>query len=314
MHAAYAVGLSAADPLSGLRVGDVPAPPAPQRDWVPVTVRAVSVNHHDIWSLRGYGLSAERLPMILGCDAAGVLPDGTEVIVHAGIGEDGGRESLLSERHPGTFAERVWVPAANLVPKPPELSFEEAACLPIAYLTAYAMLFGAAELRPGDSVLVQGAGGGVATAAIILGAAAGVEVHVSSRRDEHRRRALALGARSTLASGDRLPQRVDAVLETVGEATFAHSLRSVRDGGRIVVAGGTSGLAPTLDLAQVFMRRLRIQGVMTGSVLELAELVRMLIATGARPLIDSVLELDQMAAACARMLAGDVFGKLVIRV
>src|SRR5262245_25222406 len=123
--------------------------PEPPDGWTTVTVKATSLNHHDLWSLRGVGLGEEQLPRILGRDAAGLDEDGNEVIVHAVIASPGWRgdetldpkRSLLSERHPGTFAERVAVPRHNLVPKPPELSFEQAACLPTAWLTAYRMLF-----------------------------------------------------------------------------------------------------------------------------------------------------------------------------
>ena len=166
------------DPLAALEVGERPDP-EPREGWVPVRLRAASLNHHDVWSLRGVGLPADRLPMILGCDAAGIDEDGREVVVHAVISDPAWkgdetmdpRRSLLSERHQGALAERVVVPARNVVPKPAELSFEEAACLPTAWLTAYRMLFTRAGLAPGATVLVQGAGGGVATAAIVLGAA-----------------------------------------------------------------------------------------------------------------------------------------------
>src|SRR4051794_27467163 len=181
MFAVYAARIDAEDPLSGLVVGDLPEPVAPD-GWVWVDVRAASLNHHDLWSLKGVGLSADALPMILGCDAAGVAADGTEVVVHAVIGDPaagGGDEtmdpkrSLLSERYPGTLAERVAVPKRNLVPKPAGLSFEEAACLPTAYLTAYRMLVTRSGLAGPGSVLVQGAGGGVATALLLLGKALG---------------------------------------------------------------------------------------------------------------------------------------------
>ena len=132
--------------------------PEPPAGWVTVKVTAASLNHHDLWSLRGVGLPAERLPMILGCDAAGVDPDGNEVLVHAVIGSEGWsgdetldpKRTLLSELHQGTLAERVMVPRRNLVPKPAELSFEQAACLPTAWLTAYRMLFtrGRPDARP----------------------------------------------------------------------------------------------------------------------------------------------------------------------
>src|SRR3712207_1700364 len=188
MLAATCTSQSANDPLSGLTVGDRPEPEVPE-GWARVTVRAASLNHHDLWSLRGVGLPADRLPMILGCDAAGVDEDGNEVIVHSVVASPGWsgdetldpKRSLLSELHQGTFAERVAVPRRNLVPKPASLSFEEAACLPTAWLTAYRMLFAKADVQPGQTVLVQGAGGRVATAAIALGRHAGLRGWGTSR-------------------------------------------------------------------------------------------------------------------------------------
>ena len=166
MFAVSATSIDPEDPLSGLTLGDVPDPEVPE-GWVRVAVRAASLNHHDLWTLRGVGITPDRLPMILGCDAAGVLPDGTEVVVHAVVGDPRAgrgdetldpRRSLLSELHQGTLAEYVVVPERNALPKPPELSFEDAACLPTAWLTAYRMLTTKAGLRMGDTVLVQGAG------------------------------------------------------------------------------------------------------------------------------------------------------------
>src|SRR6202522_3083304 len=208
MFAATAVSVNADDPLSGLELGERPEPKAPD-GWVTVTVKATALNHHDVWSLRGVGLPADRLPMVLGCDAAGVDEAGNEVIVHAVIGDPdagGGDEtmdparSLLSERYDGTFAERVAVPRRNLVPKPAGLSFAEAACLPTAYLTAYRMLFTRAGIAPGATVLVQGAGGGVATALIVLGRAAGYRIWVTSRSEAKRDRAVKLGADRAFAA------------------------------------------------------------------------------------------------------------------
>src|ERR671920_117915 len=216
MFAVYAETFSFDDPLSGLMVGERPAPEAPD-GWATVTVRAASLNHHDLWSLRGVGLREEALPMILGCDAAGVDEDGNEVVVHAVVSDPtwtgdetlDPKRSLLSERHQGTLAERVAVPRRNVVAKPPSLSFEEAACLPTAWLTAYRMLFTQGGLKPGDSVLVQGAGGGVSTALIALARAGGLRVYATSRDEGKRRRALELGAHEVLESGARLPHRVD---------------------------------------------------------------------------------------------------------
>ncbi len=298
------------DPLAGLEVGERDDP-TPRDGWEVVEMRAAALNHHDLWSLRGVGLDAERLPMILGCDAAGVTTDGREVVLHAVLDDEQGW-SLFSERHPGTLAERIAVPSANLLPKSPQLSFAEAACLPTAYLTAYRMLFVRGGLRPGQRVLVQGAGGGVATAAILLAAAAGVEVTVTSRDEDRLERASELGAHHLLESGARVPNRVDVVIETVGEATWKHSLRSVGEGGKIVVAGSTSGPNPSAELQRVFFRQLDILGSTMGTKEELEALVRFLAVSGVRPVIDSERPLAEARDAFARMLAGEEFGKLVL--
>jgi NADPH:quinone reductase-like Zn-dependent oxidoreductase len=313
------VSQSADEPLSGLEVGERPAPEVPE-GWVRVHVKAASLNHHDLWSLRGVGLPADKLPMILGCDAAGVTDDGQEVVVHGLVGDPGWSEdetldpkrTILSEHHQGSLAEQVVVPRRNLVPKPAELSFEEAACLPTAWLTAYRMLFTQAGLKPGNRVLVQGAGGGVATAAIVLARAAGLTVWATSREEGKRERALALGAHAVFESGARLPGKVDAVIETVGKATWSHSLRSLRPGGTVVVSGATSGPDPSADLNRVFFLQLRVVGSTMGTRTELEQLLSFLVATGARPVIDEVIPLADAARAFEKMATGDVFGKLVL--
>lgn len=320
MFAVTATSFDAADPLSGLTLGEVPDTVVPE-GWVRVRVRAASLNHHDLWSLRGVGLKAEQLPMILGGDAAGVLDDGTPVLVHEVIGDPaagGGDETLdpkrtlLSELHPGTLAEYVAVPGRNVVAKPDELSFEEAACLPTAWLTAYRMLVTKSGLRLGDTVLVQGAGGGVSTAAIQLADALGFRVWVTSRDEAKRARALELGATEAFEPGARLPERVDAVIETVGEATWSHSLRSLRPGGTIVVSGATSGPNPPADLARVFFLQLNVVGSTMGTRDELENLVQLLVDTGVRPTIDHVYDLRDARSAFERLASGDVVGKIVL--
>ncbi|HEX4976781.1 MAG TPA: zinc-binding dehydrogenase [Nocardioides sp.] len=319
MFAVYAESFSPDDPLAGLVVGERPEPEAPD-DWVTVEVKAASLNHHDLWSLRGVGLREESLPMILGCDAAGLDENGDEVVVHAVISDPAWagdetldpRRSLLSEKHQGTFADRVVVPRRNVVPKPDSLSFKEAACLPTAWLTAYRMLFTRGGLKPGDSVLVQGAGGGVSTALIALGRAAGLRVFATSRDDTKRKRALELGAHEAVGSGERLPQKVDAVMETVGRATWSHSIRSLRPGGTIVTSGATSG--PKLDdaeLTRIFFLQLSVVGSTMGTRDELASLVELLDVSGVRPVIDEVLPMEQARDGFAAMAGGDVFGKIV---
>jgi NADPH:quinone reductase-like Zn-dependent oxidoreductase len=319
MFAVTAARSDAHDPLAALELGEH-ADPTPPSGWTTVTVKAAALNHHDLWSLRGVGLSADRLPMILGCDAAGLDEDGNEVVVHAVIGDAlaaGGDEtldpsrSLLSEKYDGTFAERVAVPRRNVVPKPAALTFEQAACLPTSYLTAYRMLFDRAGLRPGATVLVQGAGGGVATALILLGRAGGYRMWVTSRSEAKRARAIELGADRAFETGARLPERVDAVMETVGEATWGHSLRALKPGGTIVVSGATSGSAPSADLSRVFFLQLSVVGSTMGSRDQLAHLLTFLEQTGARPLIDRAIPLSSARDGFAAMLDGELFGKVV---
>ena len=318
--AAYAVRADAEAPLDALVVGDLEPAGVPAA-WVPVQVKAAALNHHDIWSLRGVGLAADRLPMILGCDGAGVTDDGREVIVHAVIndpdfvGSDATydpKRSLLSERYPGTFATRVWVPPANLVDKPPALSFAEAACLPTAWLTAYRMLFSQSEARPGDTVLIQGAGGGVATALIALGRHAGMRIWVTSRDEARGAHAVSVGAHRAFPIGARLPERVDAVMDSVGAATWSHSINALKPGGTLVICGTTSGDNPAkAELTKIFFKPLRVHGSTMGTRDELIALTKMLVTTGIRPHIDRILPLADAASGFAAMIAGDHFGKII---
>ena len=322
MLAVYAARQSADDPLSGLEVGERPDPEA-REGWTTVDLRTAGLNHHDVWSLRGVGLPADRLPMILGCDGAGVDPDGNEVIVHAVVPSDGWRgdetldprRTLLSELHDGTLAQRVAVPTGNLVRKPEGLSWEHAACLSTAWLTAYRMLFTQAGLTPGATVLVQGAGGGVATALVQLGEAAGYRMWVTTRDEAKGKRALDIGADRAFASGERLPERVDAVMETVGAATWSHSVNSLNPGGAIVISGATSGDAPAkAELTKIFFKQLRVLGTTMGTRGELERLAAFVTQQGIEPVIDSVMPLEQARDGFATMADGDVFGKVFFTV
>ena len=322
MFAVSAVRIDAEDPLHGLELGERPDPKVPD-GWTTVTVRATALNHHDLWTLRGVGIKADQLPMVLGCDAAGLDEDGNEVVVHAVIGDpDAGggdetldpRRSLLSERYDGTFAEKVAVPRRNLVPKPEALSFEEAACLPTAYLTAYRMLFTKSGAQPGSTILVQGASGGVATALITLGRAAGYRIWVTSRSEEKRRLALDLGADQAFETGARLPERVDVVMETVGDATWSHSVKSLKPGGRIVISGATSGHMPPAELQRVFFLQLSVVGSTMGTRAELIRLLEFCEQSGARPQIGMRLPLREAREGFAAMALGEQFGKIVFTV
>ncbi len=318
MFAVYTDSANPTDPLAALVVGDRPDPTG-MPGWQRVEVKAASLNHHDVWSLRGVGLPSDRLPMILGCDATGIDESGREVVVHGIINDPGWRgpeiqdpkRSLLSEKYQGTFAQYVLVPERNLVPKPAELSFEQAAALPTSWLTAYSALASKSGLKPGDTVLIQGAGGGVSTALTVLAHAMGFRTWVTTRDQAKRDRSLALGADQVFESGVRLPERVDAVMETVGQATWAHSVRALRPGGTIVISGATSGDSPPAELTRIFFLELRVVGSTMGSKAELESLLAFMVDHQLEPVIDQIMPMARARDGFARMIAGDVFGKIV---
>lgn len=321
MIAALAVSQNADEPLTGLQVREVAQPDVPA-GWALVKVVAGSLNMHDVWTLRGAGHPPELLPRILGCDAAGYDEDGNRVVVHGVVGDpDRGRgdetldprRSLLSERYEGTFAEYVAVPSRNVVALPEALSFEDAACLPVAWGTAYRMLATQARLRAGDTLLVQGAAGGVNSATIKLAVTLGATVYVTSRSDDKLALAESWGARG-VAHGARLPEQVDYVVDTVGEATWAHSLKSLRPGGAIITCGATSGMNPPADLGRVFYQQKRVLGSTMCTLIEFRSMLRLLETTGVRPLIDSTVALEGIHTGFEKMIAGGVRGKVVVRV
>jgi NADPH:quinone reductase-like Zn-dependent oxidoreductase len=286
---------------------------------VAVTVRAASLNMHDLWTLRGVGIKPEQFPMILGCDGAGVLPDGSEVVLHSVIVSPGwiGDETLdpgrtlLTEQLQGSFADTVVVPKRNVVAKPPSLTFPEAACVGTAWLTAYRMLFVKSGLRPGQTMLVQGASGGVSTALVQLGRAAGMRVWVTGRTEGKRALARSLGAHEAFEPGARLPERVEAVFETVGKATWSHSAKSLKPGGIIVCSGATSGDADRAELQRLFFLQLRMVGSTMGTHDELRDLLSYLDLTGIRPHIGTQLPMSDAEQGFKAMLNGETSGKIV---
>lgn len=319
MQAAYADHFDAEHPIAGLKVGERPLPEPPE-GWVRVKVIAASLNHHDLWSLKGgeamrqrggAGLQEADLPRILGMDAAGVTEDGDEVLLHPLIATPA--FGVLSGRYDGTFAEHVCVPRANLVAKPAALGWEEAACLPTAWLTAWRMLFEKAKVEAGGSILVQGASGGLSTALILLAKAAGLRVFVTGRSAASRAFALALGADAAVETGARLPERVDAAMDSVGPATWDHSLKCLRRGGVMVVPGGTTGYSASVDIARLFTMDLTIVGSAMGSRAQLADLVAFCAARGVRPPVGQVFPLAEAPAAFATLERGEVGGKIVLR-
>lgn len=319
MFAVYAAKPDKENPLSGLTVGDRPEPEVPD-GWVKVKVKAASLNMHDVFTLRGVGIKEDQFPMILGCDGAGELDDGTAVALHSVITSPGyvGEETLdpkrtlLTEKHPGTFAEWVAVPERNALPKPEFLSFAEAACMGTAWLTAYRMLFVRSGLHPGQTMLVQGASGGVATALITLGRAAGLRVWATGRSEEKRALAKQLGADEAFEPGARMPERVDGVFETVGKATWSHSMKSLKPGGVVVISGATTGDADAAELQRVFFLQLRVVGSTMGTKEELGDLLRFCEQAGIRPTIGQELPMDSADEAFQSMLGGETSGKIVL--
>lgn len=318
MFAVYASEPNQDNPLDSLVVGQRPEPEIPD-GWCRVNMRAASLNMHDLWTLRGVGIKPEQFPMTLGCDGAGVLDDGSEVVLHSVIndpswhGDDtlDPKRTLLTEKYQGSFADSVAVPTRNVVPKPAGLSFAEAATMGTAWLTAYRMLFVKSGLRPGQTFLVQGASGGVATALIQLGTAAGFRVWVTGRSEAKRALAEELGAHQSFEPGERLPERVDGVFETVGKATWSHSVKSLKPGGIIVVCGSTSGPDAAAELQRVFFLQLRIVGSTMGTREELADLLSYVDLSGIRPRIGSELPFSEAADGFRAMRDGHTAGKIV---
>ncbi|MFC5947470.1 zinc-binding dehydrogenase [Pseudonocardia lutea] len=319
MFAVYASEPNPDDPIASLVVGERPEPEIPD-GWVAVSVTAAGLNMHDLWTLRGVGIKPEQFPMILGMDAAGTLADGTAVVVHPVIGDPDWagdetldpRRTLLTEKHQGTLAGTVVVPRRNAVPLPDGMDPAQGAVMSTAWLTAYRMLFTKSGLRPGQTMLVQGASGGVSTALVQLGRAAGFRVWVTGRSEAKRELASRLGAHAAFEPGARLPEKVDAVFESVGDATWSHSMRALRPGGAIVCCGSTSGPNPGADLQRLFFLQLRVEGSTMGTRAELVDLLRFVADTGISPQIGLSLPMAEAKKAFRAMLDGDTAGKIVL--
>ncbi|GAA2139544.1 zinc-binding dehydrogenase [Glycomyces algeriensis] len=317
MLAAYASAVNPDDPFAALSVGEIEPPDVPE-DWTRVSVAAASLNHHDLWSLAGVGLRAEQCPMILGTDAVGRTETGHHAVVYPVIGDAAlddetldPKRTLLSEVHPGTLAEYVSVPERNLVPAPPGWTAAEAACLPTTFLTAWRMLTTRGRLPADGAVLVQGTGGGVATAAILLAKALGARVYATGRDPERRERAAAIGA-VPVEAGGRLPERMDVVIDSVGAPVMSHSVKSLKPGGRLVSCGVTGGPVAEVDMRHVFFKQLEILGSTMGTRDELVEVVRFCAERDVRPVIDATFALADAEQALRRLASGEAFGKVVL--
>jgi NADPH:quinone reductase-like Zn-dependent oxidoreductase len=320
MFAVYATHADPNDPLAALKIGERPEPHVPE-GWLRVKISHASLNRHDLFTLRGISGHPEGItyPIILGNDGAGTLDDGTPVVIYPVMGSDDWRDDetldpkwhIPSEFVHGTFADYAVVPRRNAIPLPNTLSPLRASVLGTAWLTAYRALFTKSGLRAGETVLVQGATGGMATALIQLGRAAGFEVWVTSRTEEGRALARALGAHQTFSSNESLPRKVSAIVDNIGSATWAHSMSSLARGGTLVATGGTTGMEVSLNLLPMISNQLTISGSIMGTLDDMQNMMSLIARAGIEPEIGAVLPMERAEEALRAMWEGRTRGKSV---
>lgn len=328
-----------------LQLLELPAP-EPGAGEARVRVRATALNHLDLWVRRGLPGLPPSFPHVGGCDVAGEIEAlgagvqgwrvGERVVVNPTIscgqcewcrrGEDNLCDSfaIVGEHRWGGLAELVAVPAANLVRMPDQIAFEEAAAAPLVYATAWRMLITGAQVKPGETVLVLGAGGGVNSAAIQVAKIAGAQVWATTSSAGKMARARELGADWVVNYNDEDwgkavwqksgKRGVDIVVDNVGAATWQASLRSLRKGGRLVTVGATSGPKAETDIRYIFYRHLKIIGSTMSNRGEFQDVMNLVWQGRLRPVVDRVLPLEETAAGHRLLEAGGQFGKIVIRV
>jgi len=295
-------------------------PNVPER-WVRVKVSHASLNRHDVFTLRGISGHPEGItyPIILGNDGAGTLDDGTPVVIYPVMGSEDwrGDETLDPQWHipsefiHGTFATYAVVPKRNAIQLPKNLAPLHASVLGTAWLTAYRALFTKSGLQAGETVLIQGASGGMATALIQLGRAAGFEVWVTSRSEEGRHRAKTLGAHQTFPPNHPLPQKVPAIVDSVGSDSWSHSMSSLTRGGTLVTVGGTTGLEVPLNLLPVIANQLTITGSIIGTLDDMQNMMNLIAQAGIEPEVGTVLPMDHAEEGFRAMWEGRTHGKTV---
>jgi NADPH:quinone reductase-like Zn-dependent oxidoreductase len=320
MFAVYASHANIDDPLKALTIGERPDPIIPE-GWVRVKITHASLNRHDIFTLRGITGQPQPLafPLILGNDGAGTLDDGTQVVIYPVMGTDDwhGDETLdpgwhiFSELEQGTMADYVAVPRRNAIPLPDGLSVLDASLLGTAWLTAYRALFTKARLCPGQTLLVQGASGGMSTALIKMGLAAGIDVWVTTRNDNGAALAESLGVKRVFRSNEDLPRRVDAVIDNVGVASITHSLRSVRRGGVLVINGVTTGHLAEVDLLRIIVEQIDVRGTIMGTHDEMKAMMNYIVTNEIKPVIGQIVPMTDARDAFAEMIDGRAHGKTV---
>lgn len=328
-----------------LRLEEI-ASPVPRADEALVRVKAAGVNHLDTWVRRGVPGYKFPLPITPGCDGAGIVEAvgsavenvkaGDAVVLSPGVscgycreclaGEDNlcRRYGIIGETRDGTCAELIALPARNILLKPDSLSFEEAASIPLVFLTAWHMLVVRAKVRSGEWVLVRAAGSGIGCAAVQIAKMHGATVLAEARTQEKADSALGLGADfavdssadDTLEAVGRLTGKrgVDVVVEHVGETTWESSVRSLARGGRLVTCGATSGWDARIDLRVLFFKNISLLGSTMGSKAELIEVLTHVSAGRLRPVVHTVLPFDRVAEAHRMLAERRVFGKVVLAV
>jgi NADPH:quinone reductase-like Zn-dependent oxidoreductase len=318
--------------------------PEPKAREVRVKVRAVALNHLDVWVRKGWpGLKLE-LPHVLGSDIAGVvdavgaevldLTIGTEVLVNPGLscgvcerclrGEDSlcRQYKIIGEQTRGGYADFVCVPRQNILLKPKSLSFEQAACLPLTYLTAWTMLVRRAQLKAGETVLVHAAGSGVGSAAVQIAKLHGATVIATASTEQKLAKAKELGADHLInyathdfhAEVKRLTDKrlVDVVFEHVGAATWDKSIACLPVGGRLVICGATTGHEAKIDLRVLFFKSISLLGSTMGSKAELFKILELVEAGRLKPVLDRTLPLTQAAEAHQLLTDRKSFGNIVL--
>jgi NADPH:quinone reductase-like Zn-dependent oxidoreductase len=326
-----------------LHYKDVPDPkPAPGE--VLIEVKATSINHIDVFLRRGMPGVKIAMPKIAGSDAAGIIREvgpevsglaaGQRVTINpaiscgrcefctAGFGSQCLSYAMVGENRDGAYAELLAVPAHIVLPIPDSLSFEDAAAAPLIFLTAWSMMVGKGKIRPGEDVLILGAGGGVGTAAIQIARLAGCRVYATASTDEKLERARKLGADVLInykkeefdkKIRDLTNKRgVDVVVDYIGADTWVRSLRSARKGGRVLTCGATTGFAPQTDLRQIFFRQVQVIGSTMGSHREFLEVMKCIFRGKLTPVIDRVLHLSEARKAHELIEERAVFGKIVL--
>src|SRR5499426_863916 len=322
---------------------DVPDPTAGPGE-VLIEVKATSINHIDIFLRRGMPGIKVPMPKIVGSDAAGIIREigrdvsgltpGQRVTINpgiacghcefcsAGFGSQCVSWAMVGENRDGAYAEHVVVPAHIVLPIPEHISFEEAAAAPLVFLTAWSMMVGKGNIRPGEDVLILGAGAGVGTAAIQIAKMVGCRVFVTASCDEKLARAKALGADflinyATEEFDKRIRELtnkrgVDVVVDYVGADTWVRSLRSARRGGRVLTCGATTGFAPQTDLRQIFFRQVQVVGSTMGNDREFRDVMQCVFRGQLKPVIDRVLPLKEAGTAHELIEQRVVFGKIVL--